>query len=105
MDAHNGLTRPDRAGAVGQHHRAHAALAQSLFGALVQHSGELSLPSVELEPLDGHTLVLSARQAHEADHTAAAIRIEHLAQSLWVESLGLDEHPYASHAVPSGCCA
>ena len=105
MDAYDGLTRSDRTSTVGHHHRAHPELTQSLLGELVQYSGELSLPSIELESLDGHPVILSTRQAHEADHAAAAIRIEHLAQSLWVEPLRLDEHPYASHAVPSGCCA
>ena len=105
MDAHDWLTRPYRTGAVGQHHRDYVELADGLLGKLGEDCGQAFLPSIELESLNSHSVVLPSSQPDEGDHTAAAIHIEYLAQSLWVESLGLDEHPYASHAVPSGCCA
>jgi len=105
MDAHDWLTRPHRAGAVSQHHRDHVELADGLLGELGEDRGQAFLPRIELEPFDGHSVVLPPGQPDEGDYTAAAIRIEYLAQSLWVEPLGLDEYPYASHAVPSGCCA
>jgi len=105
VDAYDWLTRFNRAGAVSQHHREHIELADGLLGELGEGRGQVFLPRIELEPFDGYSVVLPPGQSDEGDHTAAAIHIEYLAQSLWVESLGLDEHPYASHAVPSGCCA
>ena len=50
-------------------------------------------------------MVLPSGESYEGDYAAAAIRSEHLPQFLGVESLGLDEYSYVSHAEPSRCCA
>ena len=48
VDAYYGFAWPNRTSAMGQHHRIHSKLAQSLFGELVQYPWESFLPSVEL---------------------------------------------------------
>ena len=105
MDAHDWLTRPYRTGAVGQHHRDYVELADGLLGKLGEDCGQAFLPSIELESLNSHSVVLPSSQPDEGDHAAAAIRVKHISQPFRVKSLWLDEHVYAVHNEPSGSCA
>ena len=76
-----------------------------MLGYIFQDLRKSFLPGIELKPLYGDSVVLSASQSNEADNTAAALEFEFAPQLIRVESFRFDHHPHAWHDSPYGCCA
>ncbi len=77
---------------MGHHHGADSEPIDSLLGEALENPGEHLLPSVELQSLDGNSVLLSPCQTDEADDAAATIGVDHSSKRFGVECVFGDFH-------------
>ena len=70
---------------MGHHHGADSETAHGLLGEALKDPGEHLLPGIELQSLDGNSVLLSPCQTDEADDAAATIGVDQRSERFGVE--------------------